>query len=90
MELQLSAFSRDQSSKIYVQDLVREHTHTLWKFLSEQDAVVYVAGSANKMPAQVAKAFAHVISTSLGADLATGEKYQRLLETKKRYFVEAW
>lgn len=86
----LCAFSQDQRNKVYVQDRVDEQAGALWRRMHDDAAVVYVSGSADKMPAAVAKAFARVIAQGLGCSAAEGEKYQRQMEAAKRYFVEAW
>ena len=39
--------------QVYVQQRIEEHGAELWRLLSEHNAVIYVAGSADKMPAQV-------------------------------------
>jgi len=40
----LTAFSRDQDKKIYVQDRIRENGEDLWKLIAEKDASIFVAG----------------------------------------------
>ena len=40
----ISAFSRDQDRKIYVQDRIRENGEDLWKLIGEKNACIYVAG----------------------------------------------
>lgn len=86
----LCAFSRDQPSKRYVQDCVREHRHLLWSILHECNASVFVSGSAAKMPAAVAAAFVQVIAEGLQCTLEQSRQLQRRLEAAKRYNVEAW
>jgi len=84
------AFSRDQPEKVYVQHLIAQQASRLWGLINDGGALVYVAGSADKMPADVAKAFAGVIADKLQCGLDAAQKLQRQLETKRRYFVEAW
>lgn len=52
---QAVAFSRDQPNKVYVQHKIRQDAERVWAMLQQQGAVVYVSGSANKMPADVAQ-----------------------------------
>ncbi|KIX10205.1 uncharacterized protein Z518_01286 [Rhinocladiella mackenziei CBS 650.93] len=52
----ITAFSRDQNSKIYVQDRIREHSELIWDFLRERHAEVIICGSAGPMPKAVRQA----------------------------------
>lgn len=61
----ITAFSREApppqaeagSGKVYVTQRIREHGAALWALLAARGAVVYVSGSAQKMPAGVQAAF---------------------------------
>ncbi|KAG2430599.1 hypothetical protein HXX76_010117 [Chlamydomonas incerta] len=55
-----------------------------------EPAVVYVSGSAQKMPAGVAAAFADVAAAHGGLGKEAAAAWVRQLELKGRYFVEAW
>ncbi|KAL4458060.1 hypothetical protein ABPG75_012925 [Micractinium tetrahymenae] len=87
----ITAFSRDapDGRKVYVQHCVREHGAALWALLAA-GAWVYVAGSADKMPAAVAAAFedAAVAHGGLGKEEAAA--LLRRMELTGRYQVEAW
>lgn len=54
-----------------------------------QGAVVYVSGSANKMPQDVMAAFVDVIVTA-GLERGAAKQYLRNMEQCGRYRVEAW
>jgi sulfite reductase (NADPH) flavoprotein alpha-component len=47
-----TAFSRDQSKKIYVQDRIRENAAEIWSLL-QRGAHFYVCGDASSMAGQV-------------------------------------
>lgn len=83
------AFSRDQEKKVYVQDKILEASKLVWKTLQAGGAI-FVAGSANKMPADVAKAFEDVIVRETGWPSALAGKWLKALESSGRYVVEAW
>ncbi|MEW5297446.1 MAG: hypothetical protein WDW36_000654 [Sanguina aurantia] len=85
-----TAFSRDQSSKVYVTHRIRDSGAWLWRLLHGSGAHVYVSGSAQKMPAQVASAFERVAQAHGGLDAAAAAQYVRRLELGGRYHVEAW
>lgn len=86
----VTAFSRDQPAKVYVTHRIREHGAALWRLIAEGGAAIYVSGSAQKMPSDVAAAFAAVFQEHGGMDAATAQKFLRQLEIGKRYNVEAW
>lgn len=86
----VTAFSRDQPSKVYVQHRIREQAEHVWSWLSVKGAAVYVAGSADKMPAQVAAAFEDVASMAGKLTEEEAQKWVRQLEVSARYQVEAW
>lgn len=52
----ITAFSRDQSSKVYVQDRIRGHAALVWELLRRQNATVIVCGSSGQMPKAVKQA----------------------------------
>ncbi len=76
--------------KVYVTHRIREMGAVLWPLLAEQGAVVYVSGSASKMPAGVAAAFADVAAAHGGMGREEAAAWVRQLELKGRYHVEAW
>ena len=85
----LTAFSRDSASKVYVQHRIKQHGAEIWDLL-QRGAVIYVAGSADKMPADVEKAFKVVVEEHGGMTSAEAERYLKRLEATKRYQVECW
>ncbi len=59
-------------------------------FVVGAGAAVYVAGSADKMPAQVASAFEDVAVQHGGLGKEQAQKWLKQLESAGRYQVEAW
>lgn len=62
----------------------------VWHFIARQGASVYISGSAQKMPADVASALEAVAVQHGGLGAEAAAKWVRQLETSGRYFVEAW
>jgi len=58
--------------------------------LDIQGGVVYVSGSADKMPQDVMTAFEDAIVTAGKLEQAAAKQYLRELELRGRYCVEAW
>ncbi|GAA0176135.1 oxidoreductase [Lithospermum erythrorhizon] len=83
------AFSRDQPQKVYVQHKIREQGAKVWSLLA-QGASIYVAGSAEKMPADVLQAFEEIISKESGFPREEAGRWLRAFERAGRYHVEAW
>jgi NADPH-ferrihemoprotein reductase len=83
------AFSQDQENKIYVTDKIRENGELLWQLIS-QDAFIFIAGSAKKMPMDVKKALKYVISTYSSVTEDQAEKIIGRMEKLGRYNLECW
>lgn len=87
----VTAFSRDASDggKVYVQHRIRERGAEVWALLAA-GAWVYVAGSADKMPAAVAAAIQEVAVAHGGMGKDEAAALLRRMELTGRYQVEAW
>ncbi|GIE83150.1 bifunctional reductase [Actinoplanes philippinensis] len=84
-----TAFSRDQRSKIYVQDRMREKGAMLWAWL-QAGACLYVCGDASRMARDVDRAL-HDIAVNHGRlteEAATA--YLKQLATDKRYVRDVY
>ena len=75
------AWSRDQETKVYVQDRMREDGDKLWSWL-EAGAYVYVCGDAKRMAKDVDAALHDVISAH--SDIPASD-YVSGLKAAKRY-----
>lgn len=83
--LQLStAFSRDQASKIYVQQRMLEQGAQLWRWL-EQGAYFYVCGDALRMAKDVEAALHQVIAEHGGMGSEAAQAYVDALNKAGRY-----
>ncbi|UGQ15684.1 bifunctional nitrate reductase/sulfite reductase flavoprotein subunit alpha [Yinghuangia sp. ASG 101] len=79
-----TAFSRDQRSKIYVQDRMREHGRGVWNWL-EDGAHVYVCGDASRMAKDVDAALRDIITVHGGLTDDGAAAYVKRLSAEKRY-----
>lgn len=91
----LTAFSRDQRQKIYVQDVVRREGKKLVKLIMEQKALVYVCGSSGSMPKAVREALLNAIMEhgNIPGQRTPREYAEAFLgdmEKKGSYFQETW
>ncbi|MEU4561530.1 bifunctional nitrate reductase/sulfite reductase flavoprotein subunit alpha [Actinoplanes sp. NPDC023936] len=83
------AFSRDQRTKVYVQDRMREHGAQLWAWLRD-GAHFYVCGDASRMARDVDQEL-HDIAVNhgrLSAEAATA--YLKQLASEKRYVRDVY
>jgi sulfite reductase (NADPH) flavoprotein alpha-component len=81
-----TAFSRDQKSKIYVQDRLREDGPNIWAWLQE-GAHVYVCGDAVRMAKDVDAALRDVMRTVGGVD---ADAYVDAMTAQKRYLRDVY
>ncbi|KAI5310424.1 NAPDH-dependent diflavin reductase, partial [Ascosphaera atra] len=89
----VTAFSRDQRQKIYVQDRIRENAETVGRLILEQMGTVYVCGSSGKMPQAVREALLDCLEKHEGEDALdrkAAEEYLERMEREGRYRQETW
>ena len=86
----VTAFSRDQDSKVYVTHRIKEHGAALWTLLAEGNASVFVAGSAKRMPTDVMDAIRGLAVVHGGLKEAEAARFVDGLVRARRYCVESW
>src|SRR2546423_2996902 len=79
-----TAFSRDQASKIYVQQRISEYSRERWSWL-QNDAYRYVCGDAERMAPDVDAAIHTVVEEHGGVSKEAAAEYVANLRTTKRY-----
>ncbi|MDR3733996.1 MAG: oxidoreductase [Acidobacteriaceae bacterium] len=84
-----TAFSRDQSQKIYVQDRMRENARELYAWL-ERGAYFYVCGDAERMAVDVEKALLDIIAAESGRGAEHAAEYLAQLKQQKRYLRDVY
>ena len=82
----VTAFSRHQEQKVYVQHKILEHKEQVWK-LFQQGCVVYVCGDGGHMAPAVRATFAEIYREKTGED---AEVWLRGLESEGRYMMDVW
>jgi NADPH-dependent sulfite reductase flavoprotein alpha-component len=83
------AFSRDQRTKVYVQDRMREHGAQLWSWLQD-GAHFYVCGDATRMAKDVDRALRDIATTHGHLDEPAAAAYVKQLATEKRYVRDVY
>ncbi len=84
-----TAFSRDQPSKVYVQDRMRENAGELWEWI-RKGANFYVCGDAKRMAKDVDAVLHEVIAGSGGMTPAEAADYVKLMKREKRYLRDVY
>ena len=79
-----TAFSRDQTSKIYVQHRIREQGREVWSWLQD-GAYLYVCGDAERMAPDVDAALHAVVEEHGGMSKEAAAEYVANLRSTKRY-----
>ena len=80
----VTAFSRDQEEKFYVQDAMIEHGEKLWSLLS-QGAIIYICGSKKNLGKAIDQALILILLEYSGLSLEEAEDYIVQLSDNKRY-----
>ncbi|WP_166379638.1 bifunctional nitrate reductase/sulfite reductase flavoprotein subunit alpha [Catellatospora methionotrophica] len=83
------AFSRDQRSKVYVQDRMREHGAQLWAWLRD-GAHFYVCGDAGRMAKDVDAALREIAAVHGRLDPAAATAYVKQLAADRRYLRDVY
>lgn len=85
----VTAFSRDQDHKIYVQHRIAEHKDRVLKLLSE-GGVIYIAGNAKDMVPDVRSTFRALLKEAGSLTEDAAEELLKNFERSRRLQIEAW
>lgn len=89
----LTAFSRDQRHKVYVQDIIREDFRLYYELLHNRNGSVYVCGSSGRMPQAIREALIESFEHGPGTgefNRQAAEEYLLGIERIGRYKQETW
>lgn len=85
-----TAFSRDQATKVYVQDRMRARGRELARWL-EEGAHFYVCGDASRMAKDVDRALRGIVAAEItGGDASAADRYVDGLIQSKRYVRDVY
>ncbi len=84
-----TAFSRDQRSKVYVQDRMREHGAQLWSWLRD-GAHLYVCGDASRMAKDVDRALRDIAVAHGGLEPDAAAAQVKQLASDRRYVRDVY
>lgn len=83
------AFSRADTPKSYVQDLIAAQKDKVWKLI-EAGAIIYVCGDGGKMEPDVKRVLTTIYRERSGADEAAALRWIDSMGTQNRYVLDVW
>lgn len=84
------AASRDQDTKVYVQDLISLDSRKIKEWLVDRKGAVYISGSSNQMPTAVRKAVVTSLRNECQWSEEQGTDYVNAMELEDRWCEECW
>lgn len=84
-----TAFSRDQTHKIYVQDRMLENAQKLWKWI-KNGAHLYLCGDALHLAKGVNEALLRIIEEEGKLNTEESQNYVKQLRKEKRYCLDVY
>jgi len=85
----MTAFSRDQPEKIYVQNRIQQYAERVWQLI-EEGANIYICGSQYGLAEQVKEALLNLIRQFESVDLETAEKTWQAWRKQKRLQMDVY
>lgn len=84
-----TAFSRDQSEKIYVQHKILEEKKSIWDWI-QTGCMIYVCGDASKMAKDVDLALHQIVKEEGNMTDEDARKFLKTLRLEKRYLLDVY
>lgn len=85
----ITAFSRDQKEKIYVQHRLKEHAKEVNKLIQEK-AYFYVCGDAANMAREVSTVLCQLIADERGVPKEKGDEIVKSMRAANQYQEDVW
>lgn len=85
-----TAFSREQSHKVYVTHLLEKNKEELWRVIGEQNGHIYVCGDARNMARDVHNILLKVVMERGNMSELDAANYIKKMESQKRYSSDVW
>lgn len=83
------AFSRDQESKVYVQDLLQKEGVDIWKWIQD-GAMIYVCGDAHRMAKDVTATLHDIAAKEGNLSDQDAKNFIRQLRKDKRLLLDVY
>jgi len=86
----ITAFSRDQKQKIYVQQRLQENAALVNELLEKEKANFYVCGDASNMAREVSIILGKIIMGQRGVSPEKGEEVVKNMRSSNQYQEDVW
>ncbi|KTW28730.1 uncharacterized protein T551_02580 [Pneumocystis jirovecii RU7] len=86
----LTAFSRDQDEKKYVQHIMEEHSKIVYDYLYNKQGILYLSGNSRFMPEVVKQAFLNILMKEGNFTFEQSKACLLAMEKGGRYMQETW
>ncbi|GBC06951.1 hypothetical protein RclHR1_07160009 [Rhizophagus clarus] len=86
----ITAFSREQAHKVYVQHKLNENSSHLWNLIHNLGGYFYVCGDAKSMARDVNTSLIQIAQSCGGMDEVRATNYVKDLRSKGRYQEDVW
>ncbi|TPX56296.1 hypothetical protein PhCBS80983_g04625 [Powellomyces hirtus] len=86
----LTAFSRDQDSKIYVQHRIAQNSALVYDTMVARKGTFLLSGNASRMPVDVTAALVECVMRETGVKTEQAEEVVKTWEKEGRFQMECW
>ena len=83
------AFSRQEKSKVYVQDLIRNERDRVWELI-EAGARIFVCGDGSRMEPDVRRALSLLYSEEKDVSADAADAWMDQMSEEGRYVLDVW
>ncbi|NNE51280.1 MAG: cytochrome P450 [Sulfitobacter sp.] len=85
----LCAFSRQEKSKVYVQDLIRQNRDEVWGLI-QKGAKIFVCGDGSRMEPDVRRALSLIYSEEMDVGAEAADAWLDQMMADGRYNLDVW
>lgn len=86
----MTAFSRDQQEKVYVQHCLKERAEEVWEWLEQKKAHVYICGDKRAMAKDVTAALIEIIEKQGGKTARAAADYLKEMRKTKQLLLDVY
>lgn len=83
------AFSRQEKSKVYVQDLIRNERDRVWELI-QKGAKIFVCGDGSRMEPDVRRALSLIYSEEMDVGPEAADAWMDQMMSENRYVLDVW
>ncbi|MGF1585807.1 MAG: sulfite reductase flavoprotein subunit alpha [Bacteroidales bacterium] len=85
-----TAFSRDQSVKVYIQHQLQKHGKELFRWIDQENAVVYICGNKRTMGQAVKSCLEQIVISEGGYSPGVALQYLQNMKAERRYQMDLY